>query len=225
MTMVTKELITYIRDQLQLSVGEIIRENLRSHGWKEDDIDDAFRTALLETPYTAAPMPKKRFHKKLILIGIFLFLLLFIPLSFGFYSYYFLPDSPIHAFFKQGQTVGDQKPIPTPTMSTLTPTASLDAPSEGFSNVFVKVRDNQRKSDLSKITAALEAYMVVNNSYPTSLDNLVPDDLSAVPKDPKTDVAYEYTQKKNGQDYELCAEFESGGRKCVSATVKVSDLP
>lgn len=223
--MVTQELVAYIRDQLQLSVGEIIRENLRAHGWKEEDIDDAFRTALLETPYTAAPVPKKRFHKKLILIGIFLFLLLFIPLSFGFYSYYFLPDSPIHAFFKQPQTIVDQKTIPTPIIPTPTPTTSANMPSEGFSNVFVKVRDTQRKSDLTKIVRALDSYMAVNKSYPTSLDNLVPDDLSAVPKDPKTDVVYEYAQKKNGQDYELCAEFEASGRQCVSSTVKVSDLP
>lgn len=222
--MVTKELVAYIRDQLQLSVGEIIRENLRVHGWKEEDIDDAFRTALLETPYTAAPVPKKRFRKKLFLIIIVL--LLIIPLSFGIYSYFFLPDSPIHTFFKQTQTVDNQKPSssPTPTKSEPTPTASADAPSQGFSDIFAKMRDTQRKADLNKIVIALEAYMTEKNSYPAMLDALVPDQLDELPKDPQTQKDYEYAVKGNGQDYELCAEFEAAGRQCVSSTVHVSDL-
>lgn len=219
--MVTKELVAYIRDQLQLSVGEIIRENLRSHGWKEEDIDDAFRQALLKTPYAAAPMPKKRFHKKLFLIIIFLLLLLLIPLSFGLYSYYFIQDSPIHTFFKQTQTVEVKNPSPTPTKTEPTPTA----PEEGFSDVFTKVRDTQRKSDLSKIANALEAHMAENNIYPKLLTDLVPKDLEVLPKDPQTQKDYEYSVKENGQDYELCAIFEISGRQCASATSKVSDLP
>ncbi len=215
--MVTKELVAYIRDQLQLSIGDIIRQDLQSHGWQEADIAEAFRIALRETPYSAAPVPKKRSHKVLI-VFILLLILIAVPFSLGVYAYFFLPNSPIHNLFNQAQTVDNQKPTP----SSQTPTPS--APAEGFSDIFAKVRDTQRKADLSKIVLALEAYFSEKNSYPSSLDDLISESFTTAPKDPKTQGKYTYSNKESGLDYELCAEFETLGRKCVSSVVKVTDL-
>lgn len=205
--MVTKELVVYIRDQLQLSVGEIIRENLRSHGWKEEDIDDAFRTALLETPYAAAPVPKK--HSRKIFYFLIILVALLIPLIIGLYAYL------------GKQLVSNEKKDQVP-ITAVPPTPTDILPVSGFSDVTLKVRDIERKSDLDKIASSLEEYKAENGRYPDLLSDL---NDSSLPKDPQTDESYEYSVKQNGQDYELCAIFETTGRQCVSSIVEVTSLP
>ena len=55
-----------------------------------------------------------------------------------------------------------------------------------------KSRDAKRKADLQKLKNPLEDYYNDNKCYPPSLNDLVPDYIGAVPKDPATGQPYTY---------------------------------
>ena len=74
-------------------------------------------------------------------------------------------------------------------------------------------RDSRRKTDLEQIRQALETYRSENFAYPatSSLADLVPDYIAALPTDPKEGTAgyvYTYTRTAN-TTYTLCAELEN----------------
>lgn len=53
-------------------------------------------------------------------------------------------------------------------------------------------QDAKRKADLSKLTNILEDYYNDHNCYPTTLNDLVPDYINPLPRDPETGELYEY---------------------------------
>ncbi len=80
-----------------------------------------------------------------------------------------------------------------------------------------KGRDATRISDVAAIQTGIESYATANDAYPATLDNLVPQDLPALPLDPSTQAPYQYQLEAGGQSYEICAMLEE-------ATSTLSDL-
>ncbi len=76
-----------------------------------------------------------------------------------------------------------------------------------------RARDDTRKNDLKNIQSALETYFNDNNVYPSALSTLVPNDINAIPTDPKGG-AYTYTPAPAGctsacSSYTLSAQLEN----------------
>ncbi|QSH39233.1 DUF975 family protein [Candidatus Kaiserbacteria bacterium] len=87
---------------------------------------------------------------------------------------------------------------------------------DGFLNDS-ELRDTQRRSDLSQIKLASEMYFGTYNTFPESVEVLVPDFMSQVPVDPITGIPYEYVLREGGADFEACTILEndeSGGIHC-----------
>ena len=81
-----------------------------------------------------------------------------------------------------------------------------------------KARDVQRRASLDYLYQALEFYYIENGKYPESLDQLVPEQISQLPTDPKTEeVYYAYELKESGQNYLLCVDFEKQETECKSS--------
>lgn len=57
-----------------------------------------------------------------------------------------------------------------------------------------KARDAKRVADLQAVVLALDQYIDANLVYPAALSGLVPQYLSATPKDPSTGVDYSYAR-------------------------------
>lgn len=55
----------------------------------------------------------------------------------------------------------------------------------GYGQAQKFARDSKRKQDLKSIQLALELYKQVNNSYPASINAVVPTYISTIPTDPK----------------------------------------
>lgn len=70
-------------------------------------------------------------------------------------------------------------------------------------------RDSQRISDSAQISRALGLYYIDNSSYPTTLQQLVPDYLKELPTDPVTLEQYYYTASED--DFDICANMETSG--------------
>ncbi|MFH1181239.1 MAG: hypothetical protein V1705_02425 [bacterium] len=71
-----------------------------------------------------------------------------------------------------------------------------------------KARDAMRESDLRSIQVSLDYYYFENNVYPASLEDLKLVFGGAAPKDPLTNLSYEYALQPDGRDYLICANFE-----------------
>lgn len=78
-------------------------------------------------------------------------------------------------------------------------------------------RDGKRKADIETIRSALEIYRYDNSNYPTSLNSLLPNYISAIPTDPKNPVyLYSFLLSPVGCDnvttrclsYSICAGLE-----------------
>ncbi len=96
-----------------------------------------------------------------------------------------------------------------------------------YSTAIKKSRDASRKSDIQNIAQALVLYRSDEEGYPASTANLVPNYMSAVPKDEKTGVDYKYTTSgvtANGKikKFALCTasalEFPKGNANSTSNT-------
>lgn len=97
---------------------------------------------------------------------------------------------------------------------------SSDLSGPGFLEPLVKSRDIRREVDIASIKLGLSLYAAEHQSqYPTTLEELVPNDLRKIPSDPKTQESYEYRLLLGGKDYELCANFEEKGRECSSSVL------
>lgn len=93
--------------------------------------------------------------------------------------------------------------------------------SSGLGNARNKAMDATRQMDINQLRVSLEIYAVDHNDkYPEILDQLLGKseslNLPSIPIDPKTKLPYEYRLLKNGKDYELCAVFDQGGKKCAN---------
>ena len=85
-----------------------------------------------------------------------------------------------------------------------------------------KARDAKRMADLSSIRFAAEMYYDSNNIYPSTLDDLTSYLYSAeIPADPETNLPYQYIPLENGNNFEICADFEKDLQKkannCLNA--------
>ena len=80
-------------------------------------------------------------------------------------------------------------------------------------------RDSQRTSHLLKIQHALTRYYDDKGSYPPLLTRLIseylPEGLNH-----QGIFDYQYRDLQNGQDYELCIDFEAKQRKCFTSEIK-----
>ena len=86
-------------------------------------------------------------------------------------------------------------------------------------------RDVKRQADETIIQNGLSAYFQKNNRYPNTLDELVPNSLSDIPRDPKTGAEYSYQPMYNMSNYKLCIAFEQQEEQCVNAAPVVSVIP
>jgi hypothetical protein len=85
-------------------------------------------------------------------------------------------------------------------------------------------RDIQRETDVVKIRNGLNKYYTARFTYPQALNDLVPDFLQSIPRDPKTGAVYPY--KLQGEsNYSLCINFESKTPQCVAAEPSSSSIP
>ncbi len=77
-----------------------------------------------------------------------------------------------------------------------------------------RARDARRMADLSSIRFAAEMYYDDNNIYPSTLNDLTPYLYGAeIPTDPKTNLLYQYMLLENGNNFEICADFEKDLQK------------
>ena len=83
--------------------------------------------------------------------------------------------------------------------------------------MLAKSHDTTRKAELHKILTSINVYYEDERKMPLRLEDLVPVYIVSIPKDPKTEAAYEYTNFGNGK-FELCAQFETPtpSRKCIT---------
>ena len=92
-----------------------------------------------------------------------------------------------------------------------------------------QVTDARRKSDLLVIQSALDQYFTnTNQTYPDTLEALVPVFLAIMHQDPMTHIPYSYI-KVESNDYQLCATFDEyvendSHTVCFSSEKRVSDL-
>ena len=102
--------------------------------------------------------------------------------------------------------------------------AYLQQSSEGTGGYLenASAADQQVRADISKIRSALLSYAQVNNSFPPSLDNLLPQYLEAVPVSPLTNQPYEYRGDLLGGDYELKYQLSNG--QIYTANKNTTDL-
>ncbi|MFC1721624.1 hypothetical protein ACFL0Z_01780 [Patescibacteria group bacterium] len=85
-----------------------------------------------------------------------------------------------------------------------------------------KGSDQQVQADISEIRSALLSYGQANNSFPPSLENLLPQYLEEIPVSPITNQPYEYQGDLLGADYELKYELSNG--KIYTANKNTTDL-
>ncbi|MFC1618070.1 hypothetical protein ACFL2B_02215 [Patescibacteria group bacterium] len=72
--------------------------------------------------------------------------------------------------------------------------------------------DQRIKQDIATIRQALTLYARANDIYPQNLEDLVPEFLETVPKNPLTDQPYEYTADLISADYTLIYKLSDGQR-------------
>ena len=89
-------------------------------------------------------------------------------------------------------------------------------------------RDEKRMEDLEKIRDYLNLYYlnISKGKFPQDLNQLLeinqkfPDLIKVIPKDPKTNELYKYTNLADGQDFQLCAHLEEiKEEKCLSSNL------
>ncbi|MSU76321.1 hypothetical protein EXS54_02545 [Patescibacteria group bacterium] len=122
--------------------------------------------------------------------------------------YLFITQQSLNANIKQLQADVTQLKSAnqaTPQAET-TESASPDAtPSPDLATA--KGRDAKRKSDVLALNAALAQYHTEKGSYPKTLQELVPDYLTELPKDPDSP-KYTYRYQRVGNGYRLTCYIE-----------------
>lgn len=116
----------------------------------------------------------------------------------------------------------EESSIIQPDATTTTAATSTVSPTTTLTTTTATGNDTQRKTDLSKIKAALTAYKAAIGSYPKSstiaklnTDDsvlnavLIPKYLSVMPADPKANEGWYYGYKSDGKTFTLSARFEN----------------
>lgn len=79
-------------------------------------------------------------------------------------------------------------------------------------------RDQERKSETSKLQETLAKYYQANRAFPESLDQLVPAYLREMLTDPRSNDEYEYILADDRQSYQVCMLFELQPKDCVTVS-------
>ncbi len=85
-----------------------------------------------------------------------------------------------------------------------------------------KGRDAKRIGDVRAISNALELYRSANNAYPSTMIPLAPNYISALPKDPKTNLDYFFTGL-DGTTLDICSGYHLGASMETNNSVMSSD--
>jgi hypothetical protein len=85
-------------------------------------------------------------------------------------------------------------------------------------------RDRTREDNAVALRESLANYNKENHAYPSSLNQLIPKYLSAVPIDPKSRQPYSYKTKSGNADYVFCVNFEMQPVRCISSD-NSSEIP
>lgn len=75
-------------------------------------------------------------------------------------------------------------------------------------------RDEQRMSSIYALRSALEAYRAAKGTYPITLNQLVPNQITSIPADPLTSEPYTYMPQGSGPNFYLLTytlEYGAGG--------------
>lgn len=86
-------------------------------------------------------------------------------------------------------------------------------------------RDVKRQSDATIIENGLTQYFQKHQQYPNKLDEMVPDTLSDIPRDPQTGAEYSYQPLDQNANFKLCIDYEEQQQQCVNAAPAVSGIP
>jgi hypothetical protein len=85
-------------------------------------------------------------------------------------------------------------------------------------------RDRTREDNGVALREALAHYNQDNQTYPKSLDQLVPKYIETVPHDPKSKQPYSYKTTSGYANYAFCINFEMQPVRCISSD-NSSDIP
>lgn len=103
------------------------------------------------------------------------------------------------------------------TSPSLTENEQSEPPSTRVDLDTAKGRDIKRQADLEEIRGAVLYHKVFNPTYPNTLDEIeLPND-GKIPRDPSTQQPYQYSLLDNGSQYEICANFETKERSCLTS--------
>ncbi len=84
---------------------------------------------------------------------------------------------------------------------------------QAFGGQTASARNSRRTQDLGSIQSSLEIYFIEKgNTYPNTLNDLVPKYMTKIPKDPyetAPDTFPDYKYKKSGKTYQLGATLET----------------
>jgi hypothetical protein len=86
-------------------------------------------------------------------------------------------------------------------------------------------RDVKRQSDATIIENGLTQYFQKYQQYPDTLDEMAPDTLSNIPRDPQSGAEYSYQPLDANTNFKLCINFEEQQQQCVNATPAISGIP
>jgi hypothetical protein len=188
--MANQQLLDYVKRQSQQGVSkEELRKTLLTRGWSAHDIDEVFSVAHTgqhspSTPQVPSPQPQAQQTS---------------------------PETKQEESKKRGclfwglillgvgitgtVIIGILAAV---VLVAINPAAQLK-----------KARNATRRNDAYQIQHYLDMYQVEKGSFPSELEELVPDYSSELPVDPETTDPYSYTVKEDGKDYELCVNFEA----------------
>jgi hypothetical protein len=94
----------------------------------------------------------------------------------------------------------------------------LQQAKEDFPDAQSRARDAIRMSDVRQLVLQILSYASKYGSLPENLQDLTPALIPVIPKDPLTDLPYQYTISSDRASFTLCAKLEGGGQYCESET-------
>lgn len=87
------------------------------------------------------------------------------------------------------------------------------------------INDSIRNINTRSIMSSLELFYIDNNYYPVSTEKLVPKYIRSLPSDPISKALYNYKIIKGGQDYQVCANFETEYKEKIKVGLNCFSSP
>lgn len=230
--MVDQKITEFITQQReQITPDNIIIDTLLKAGYNKEDIDEGFKlismtesteipvSDLKEKKPSRLPLPHLKLPSRgvAVLLTAFLFIILLVVGGTMFLSQLSTNDE---------ESVPKEEIIEEDTEPTEIPTAAESDASSPEEQEVAQERNAKRKEDIDKLQQSLEAYFVVKQEYPSSLNLLYPDYLKVILVDPGTLRPYNYFVREEGQSYVICVTQESKtNRQCASKGNNPFDFP